>query len=214
MSVLAAFALQTWQDDRNDRAHELRRIKEMRKEFVTSGLALDSLEQLHRISEGKLTRLDALLETADAATNADSILFLGQALWFFNNYFPNMPAYEELLSATGLQGVHNDELRRALFQYEATAKLNADFDEYVRSSSISSWETLVASRMPQLTSSDPLEDPLRRLLPDVRHLAKDLEFRNLIATRKFTEAGLAGRSAQLRIAVANVIKLIDADVGH
>jgi hypothetical protein len=183
----------------------------MRSEFVTSRTLLDSLEVWHGRAGAKLARLDALLDAPDAAAHADSIAFFGQALWGFYNYMPNMPAYQELLSTMGLQGVHDSDLRRALFGYEATLKRNGDWDEYVRSSSISSWEPLVAKRMPELVGSDLSREPLRRLLPDVRFLANDLEFRNVITTRKIAEAALAGQSAEIRRAIDAVIKLIDRE---
>ena len=94
------------------------------------------------------------------------MLELGQSLWEFNDYKPTMPAYQELLATSGLQAVHSDQLRRALFEFELALERNRDWDEYIRNSSITSWEPLTAKRVPYLEVGVPNES-LRRLLPDV-----------------------------------------------
>jgi hypothetical protein len=211
IGVLAAFALESAWNNRRDRQEERHRLTEMRSEFATSKVVLDSLAARHRDRATKIERLETLLAAAYDGMPRDSVLDLGQSLWEFNDYNPTMPAYEELLATSGLQAVHSDTLRRALFDYELALKRNTDWDEYIRSSSIASWEPFLARRMPYLEAR-VATDPLRRLLPDVMRLAADLEFRNLIAVRKWMEYGLSDRRDALESKVDRVIMLIDAEL--
>jgi hypothetical protein len=211
IGVLAAFALDSWWDSKKSRREELSRLREMRLEFAVSKAALDTLALHHHDRVKRIERLETLLVSADANSPRDSVLVLGQALWTFENYMPTMPAYEELLATTGLRAVRSDKLRRALVEYESVLKRNTDWDEYVRSSSIASWESLLGKHMPYLADGK-LTDRLRRLLPDVSRIAADLEFRNLIGLRMQTERDLADHRAALASVVAQVIKLIDAEL--
>lgn len=211
IGVLSAFALDSWWDSKKSRREELSRLREMRLEFAASKASLDTLASNHRNRVKRIERLETLLVSADVRTSRDSVLELGQTLWTFENYMPTMPAYEELLATTGLQAVRNDKLRRALVEYESVLKLNTDWDQYVRSSSIASWEPLLGRFVPYLASGT-LTDPLRRLLPDVSRIAADLEFRNLIGLRMQTERDLADHRAALATVVGKVITLIDAEL--
>lgn len=108
--------------------------------------------------------------------------------------------------------MHSDQLRRALFEFELALERNRDWDEYIRNSSITSWEPLMAKRVPYLEVGVPNES-LRRLLPDVTRLAEDLEFRNLIAVRKWMEYRLSDRRDALESKVDQIIILIDSELG-
>jgi hypothetical protein len=132
IGILAAFSLDSWWDNRNDRRRELLRLREMRAEFAASRTLLDSLAALHRGRAAELDRFETMLSTGPSDVPTDTVLKLGQALWWFDNYTPTMPAYKELLATTGLQGVSNDSLRRALFEYESALEGNTDFDTYTR----------------------------------------------------------------------------------
>jgi len=212
LGILAAFSLDSWWDGHQARQRELRYLEVMRGEFASSREMLEQLIGEHEAWSHDLERLDGFLSDDPTLVPRDSVLKLGQALWWFSDYDPAMPTYDELLRASGLQSISDDQIRTAFFRYELALRRNRDIDQWIRGSAMASWEPLLAGLIPDLEGQPP-SDPLGRLMPPVAVLSRNLAFRNLIAERKQLEDELVQERGRLEQAVDEVLDLIDRELG-
>jgi hypothetical protein len=212
LGILAAFWLDSWGEHRQARERELSYLQVMRGEFVSSREMLERLSKRHEEWSDDLERLDAFLSASPTQVSRDSVLRLGQALWRFSDYDPAMPTYDELLRASGLQTISDDQLRAAFFRYELALRRNRDIDQWIRGSAMASWEPLLAHLIPDMGGL-PESDSLVGLMAPVAELSRNLAFRNLIVGRKALEDELIQERGSLEQAVDEVVDLIDRVLG-
>lgn len=182
-------------------------LRAIKMEFEAADSVIGRLEADHRENVEQFTALSRLLGTDRSDAAADSVLRLSAPLWTFQNFTPTMPAYAEFLAGGGLTNLRRENLSDALFRYELQLKANRDFDDYLRTSMVMSWEPVLSSRIPFGDLAEDLPEALR-LMTAPRLLAADLEFRNLIGVRIVVEGGLLMRRESLRAAVRDVLRIL------
>lgn len=123
-------------------------LRAIKIEFEAADTVIGRLETNHQENVDQFTTLSRLLATGRIDLPADSVLRLSVPLWTFQNFTPTMPAYAEFLAGGGLTNLDQEYLSDALFTYELQLKANRDYDDYLRTSMMMSWEPILSSRIP------------------------------------------------------------------
>lgn len=210
MGILAAFALDSWWARRGDRALEATYIVGLQSDFATAEAEVDELLDLHRLADRRFTELHRLLQSGEGLAYPDSVIGLSHALWMASVYTPRLPTYENLLGTVGLGILESRELRQALVAYQLAVDYNAQWDEFLIAFDQNRMMAMLGPRVPFFDQVFQDGDAVGPLRPDVGALAKDLEFRNLIAIRALGERELIERRSELRTTIVDVRKLLDA----
>ena len=208
LGILAAFSLESWRDDRRELERELQLLSEMVSEFESAQAEAETLLANHEASVEQFTALHLLFRSSQAALYPDSALDLTTRLWVVATLQPEMPTYESVRSAGGLARISDDELRRALRSFELAAAENREYDEFLREYDIHVLTEVLSARLPAFTYLFEDGDYGGVMRPDVRELATDIEFRNLIATRAASEAVLIRRRSRFIDAARDVSRLL------
>ena len=207
VGVLVAFGLEAWWSGHSEARAISESLRAITVEFETADSVIGWLEAEHRENVEQFTALSRLLETGRLDLPEDSVLRLSVPLWTFKNFIPTMPAYAEFLAAGGLTHLDQENLSEALFGYELQLEANRDFDDYLRTSMVMSWEPILSSRIPFGDLAENIPEALR-LMTAPQLLAADLEFRNLIEVRIHVEGQLLARRESLRPAVRDVLEIL------
>ena len=207
VGVLVAFGLEAWWSGQSEARAISESLRAITVEFETADSVIGWLEAEHRENVEQFTALSRLLETGRLDLPEDSVLRLSVPLWTFRNFTPTMPAYAEFLAAGGLTHLDQENLSEALFRYELQLEANRDFDDYLRTSMVMSWEPILSSRIPFGDLAQKIPEALR-LMTAPQLLAADLEFRNLIEVRIHVEGQLLARRESLRPAVRDVLEIL------
>jgi hypothetical protein len=111
-SILLAFAIDAWWQDRNDSAIELQYLEAVREDLVRSVELLDSTESLQRT---QVDYLHALLETTPDTPLSDELReWIYEALFSIRSYQPQLSALDELESSGQSELIRSPEVRRAM----------------------------------------------------------------------------------------------------
>ena len=207
VGVLVAFGLEAWWSGQSEARAISESLRAITVEFETADSVIGWLEAERRENVEQFTALSRLLETGRLDLPEDSVLRLSVPLWTFRNFTPTMPAYAEFLAAGGLTHLDQENLSEALFRYELQLEANRDFDDYLRTSMVMSWEPILSSRIPFGDLAQKIPEALR-LMTAPQLLAADLEFRNLIEVRIHVEGQLLARRESLRPAVRDVLEIL------
>jgi hypothetical protein len=207
VGVLVAFGLEAWWSGQSEARAISESLRAITVEFETADSVIGWLEAEHRENVEQFTALSRLLETGRLDLAADSVLRLSIPLWTFRNFTPTMPAYAEFLAGGGLTNLDQENLSDALFKYELQLEANRDFDDYLRTSMVMSWEPILSSRIPFGDLAENVPEALR-LMTAPQLLAADLEFRNLIELRIYLEGRLLTRRESIRAAVRDVLQVL------
>jgi hypothetical protein len=207
VGVLVAFGLEAWWSGQSEARAISESLRAITVEFETADSVIGWLEAEHRENVEQFTALSRLLETGRLDLAEDSVLRLSVPLWTFKNLTPTMPAYAEFLAGGGLTNLDQENLSGALFRYELQMEANRDFDDYLRTSMVMSWESILSSRIPFGDLAENIPEALR-LMTAPQLLAADLEFRNLIEVRIHVERQLLARRESLRPAVRDVLQIL------
>lgn len=212
LGILAAFSLESWRDGRRDRARELALLADMVSEFAAAEQEAEELLEQHRQIRDALDELHRLFRTSEASLHPDSTLDLTIALWSVASFQPEMPSYEYLVASEGLALVRSDSLRAALGSFALVRARNRQYDDFWRDYDVQVLTPILSARLPIFSLIFGDGDRGGALRPDVRALASDLEFRNLMALRRNSEAVLADRRARLVDSIREVRRLLDREV--
>lgn len=113
MSILLAFAIDAWWDDRQDRAEEQRILASLKSEFEQN-LELIDIEFSYR--HAVVASIQEILAASLAPSTVDSEKLdglIGDLAWWQNIKY-SRGAIDGLLQSGGLSLIENDELRRVL----------------------------------------------------------------------------------------------------
>jgi hypothetical protein len=152
--------------------------------------------------------LIALLSPERDPPPVDSVLNATERLWFWQLFSRRMPAYAEFLDDIGLSGVTDPELRSALYRYESALEEYLGWEDYMRTAQVNLWKPAFLGLLP---SPFPGGEAGQF---DVRQLAGDQAFLNVVAERRSVEGGLSLRRRDLSAAASEVVDLLDAAVAR
>jgi len=207
VGVLVAFGLEAWWSGQREARAMTESLRAIKVEFEAADSVIGRLEANHQDNFDQFTALSRLLAAGRIDLPADSVLRLSVPLWTFQTFTPTMPAYAEFLAGGGLTNLEQKNLSDALFTYELQLKANRDYDDYLRTSMVMSWEPILSSRIPFGDLAENIPEALR-LMTAPQLLAADLEFRNLIEVRIVVAGGLLTRRESLRAAVRDVLQIL------
>ncbi len=111
-SILLAFAIDAWWQNRTDRLVEAQYLQAMRADLLRSLELLDENEATQRRQVGYLESL--LLTDGDTPYSDELRLWLDDGLFNVGTYQPQISALHELESSAQTQIIQNQDLRRAL----------------------------------------------------------------------------------------------------
>lgn len=131
IGILAAFALDSWWSERNQRDREIAILLDVQTEFAVTAEYLEQLIAFHVKSANDFEELHHLLESSDGTADSGRVIELSHGLWNARAYDANMAAYQSLLESAGLDFVRNEEFRRALIAYEYAVNRNRGWDRFL-----------------------------------------------------------------------------------
>jgi hypothetical protein len=207
VGVLVAFGLEAWWSSQSEARAMTGSLRAIKVEFEAADSVIGRLAANHRENVEQFTALSRLLETGRLDSAKDSVLTLSVPLWTYQNFTPTMPAYTKFVAEGGLTNLDQENLTDALFRYELQLKANRDYDDYLGTSMVISWEPILSSRIPFGDLAENIPEALR-LMAAPQVLAADLEFRNLIELRIYVERGLQTRRESIRAAVRDVLQIL------
>ena len=111
-SILLAFAIEAWWQNRTDRFVEAQYLQAMRADLLRSLELLDENEATQRRQVGYLESL--LLTNGDTPYSDELRRWLDDGLFNVGTYKPQISALHELESSGQTQIIQNQDLRRAL----------------------------------------------------------------------------------------------------
>jgi hypothetical protein len=214
IGILVAFTLDSWWADRGQREREIAILKGVQTEF---NFAAENIEQLiarHEKSKENFVELHRLLQSGEGIGLPERVIELSQSLWTANIYDAMMPAYQSLLDSVGLDFIRSEEFRQALIAYEIAAGRNDGWDRFLIGFDQDLGLSVLLSRLPYLVAVFEDASLEAEFVPDIKELAADLEFRNLIAVRASGEHSLLRSRKLLLEAVREVQRTISIEIGE
>jgi hypothetical protein len=203
-SILLAFAIDAWWQERGERNREAALIEELIIEFDEAEALLRELISYHRSNTLKFDELNALLSASEEERDAARVIELSHDLWTVRVYEQRMPIYENLVDSIGLEFIQDEGLRSALRIYQGDAINQKGWDDFLKAFDQDLMVATLAPRVPyfQHVFDDSQSDSGPAV--DLRSLAQDMEFRNLIALRADGERKLVEIRLELLKAVEEV----------
>ena len=222
-SILLAFAIDAWWDDRQDRAEEQRILVGLKSEFEQN-LGLIETEFLYRNAV-----VDSILMIFDAAVAPTSLepevldRLIGDLTWWQNIKY-SRGAIDGLLQSGGLSLIENEDLSRALAsipsRYDDTAASEL-YDQYTTlnviipflntHSSLSQIANTAKGRPGVRTLSAPPEYPVGEP-QDHTGLLRDPEFLGILVQEHWNHLGAISAYESLQSALEDSIRLIDLEM--
>lgn len=111
-SILLAFAIDAWWQDRTDRIVEDQYLQALREDLLSSLELLDQDEASQRQQVGYLESL--LLTNADTPYSDELRLWIDDGLFNVGTYLPQLSALDDLESSGQTQIIGNQKIRRIL----------------------------------------------------------------------------------------------------
>lgn len=121
LSILLAFAIDAWWNERNERLEEQRVLQQLTEEFETVAAQLGGYVAMDRRTLRNVSRIDSLMQDAladgrRAITARDSTL---RWLWTQGTFAPTLPTFDGLRTSGRLTLIQHQELATALSAWPA-----------------------------------------------------------------------------------------------
>jgi hypothetical protein len=203
-SILLAFAIDAWWQERGERNREEALIEGLVIEFDAAETVLGELIGYHRSNTFKFEELNTLLSVSEEHRDAARIIDLSHDLWRVRVYAPRMPIYENLVDSIGLGFIQDEGLRSALRLYQDEAINQKGWDDFLKAFDQDLMVATLAPRLPYFHHVFGDSQSEGGPAVDLRLLAQDMEFRNLIALRADGERKLVDLRLELLKAVEEV----------
>ena len=136
-SILVAFAIDAWWQDRTERVIEVQYLRALREDFLRSIELLDEIDAVQKVQVAYLESL--ILATAETPYSDELRLWIDDGLWNIGTYQPQLSALQDLESSGQTQIIRNPEIRRSL----ATARQRVESLETGQRDLLVSQQTLI-----------------------------------------------------------------------
>jgi len=222
-SILLAFAIDAWWDDRQDRAVEQRILVGLKSEFEQN-LGLIETEFSYRNAV-----VDSILKIFDASVAPTSLepevldRLIGDLTWWQNIKY-SRGAIDGLLQSGGLSLIENEDLSRVLASipssyddtaaselYDQHTTLNVIIPFLNTHSSLSQIANTAKGRPGVGTRSAPLEYPVGEP-QDHTGLLRDPEFLGILVQEHWNHLGAISAYESLQSTLEDSIRLIDLEM--
>lgn len=218
-SILIAFAIDTWWDDREDREHERIYLESLRQEFTDGLAAAASSEELRHVTVAAHESLVAQIQGARRAPDGDLYTWISLASYPIQ-YNPPRAVFNDLVASGGTLLIRSDELRLALARFDQELVYLKDVDD-------TTWAVWGQRIQPFLEGRIPRVERLRQGFaatrtdlpfgqsphkPDFDGVLADPRFEDMLAERWLRlQNGLVSMQ-RLSVFATEIIKLIDVEL--
>ena len=111
-SILIAFAIDAWWENRLERSVEVQYLKALREDLHRS---LELLDEEEATQQQQVAHLESLLSTNGETPYSDELrLWLDDGLWNIGTYEPQLSSLRDLESSGQTHIIENPEIRRSL----------------------------------------------------------------------------------------------------
>ncbi len=220
-SILLAFGLQAWWEERQERAKEREYVTALRVVMV---LASEELSEDHDRRDRWLAWSDSILAQVAERTVPDSVVnvWIQQVGMLMTRFFPPSSVLNDLVSSGNLSVLTSTDLRFALLAYQQNRARVNFMEDWAREVDEDGLRPYLTQHF-RWTSEVPLPlvpggrlppDPMRPVsIPEgaLSSMLTDRVFQNLILVKRQRLGILQRRSGELDRLIDEVIDLIDRD---
>jgi len=218
-SILIAFAIDTWWDERQDREHERIYLGSLRQEFADSLAAAASSEELRHVTVAAHESLVAQIQGARRAPDGDLYTWISLASYPIQ-YNPPRAVFNDLVASGGTLLIRSDELRLALARFDQELVYLKDVDD-------TTWAVWGQRIQPFLEGRVPRVERLRQGFaatrtdlpfgqsphkPDFDGVLADPRFEDMLAERWLRLQNGLLSIQRLSTFATEIIKLIDVEL--
>ena len=205
-SILVAFAIDAWWQDRKERAIEVQYLHALREDFVRSIELLDEIEAVHQQQVAYLESL--ILATAETPYSEELRRWIDDGLWNIGTYQPQLSALQDLESSGQTQIINNPEIRRSL----ASVRQRVDTLETGQRDLVVSQQTLIDPFLvDRLNLSKLMLDRAPDPDTDLSALGTD-QFQSRAAFKISMRGEISDLQSQLRQTFVDTLALIDDEL--
>jgi len=223
-SILVAFAVDAWWQDREERQEERRYVTSLRQEFVSGLEYLDEREAVHLEIKTAHEQLIRVSQGADRPSD-DSLYYLFSLLSRPTTVSVPRAVFDDLISSGGTQLIQSDELRIALAAFAVRLNIIERYD----AAAWITWEQRIQpyleGRVPRVnrliqgsfgraSRSRGFEFPFGMEQNDVDFdsVLGDAGFQDMIAERWFRVRTLLVNVRDLQVFMQETIQIIDREL--
>ncbi len=218
-SILVAFAIDTWWDERQDREHERIYLGSLRQEFADGLAAAASSEELRHVTVAAHESLVAQIQGARRAPDGDLYTWISLASYPIQ-YNPPRAVFNDLVASGGTLLIRSDELRLALARFDQELVYLKDVDD-------TTWAVWGQRIQPFLEGRVPRVERLRQGFaatrtdlpfgqsphkPDFDGVLADPRFEDMLAERWLRLQNGLLSIQRLSMFATEIIKLIDMEL--
>lgn len=218
-SILLAFSIDAWWQERTDRKAELVLLERLRADFVEMQSGLQLVEAEHRAARNACIYLlevtiGGVLPATAEVDRMIAIVFLTS-----RTFNPGTGSVASFISSDGAQLLRNQVLADKLLAWSSLVEELQEEEKNLQKGVAERWSPYLASRVsvgPYLATFDEMRGmPAQVSTPSTRApLAVDSEFQNHVLDR-FKWQQIALRDIEpVGIAIADVLALIEAELSH
>lgn len=117
LSILLAFAIDAWWDERQERLEERRVTESLQQDFTRNRVAVERAIALHTAATERVSRLDRMGAAEIRALPQDSVAVLVGAIFVPHSFDAELGTVDALVGAGRLGVLHAPELREALTRF-------------------------------------------------------------------------------------------------
>ena len=216
LSILAAFQLEEWRDDRTAFGVETAQLSAIRGDLLENQLRLDTVSAAQRraVESGRL--LLALHRGTLSGPPADSIAELLDWATSWWRFEPVTGAYESMVNSGDVTRLQSRELMRELASF--SGDLNAEFEDQVES-----MELLAEMRRIQMEYGLGIFSPTLRedigfggatSTSDVEVVIRDPRYAHLVAIRTLMEKNRLDYYERLAGAMVRMLSLLEVELAE
>lgn len=205
-SILLAFAIDAWWQDRKEDIVEIQYLRALREDLHRSLQLLDESEAQQRRQVSYLESL--LLTDADTPYSDELRRWLDEGLFVVGSYAPQLSALTELESSGQVQIIRNKDLRRAL----ATTRQRIDRMEARQRDFQQSQQMLMDPFLvDNFNLSALLPDRITAHEPDLSMLGTS-DFQSRVAFKISLRSWVSRSQDEVRAAFTEALQLIEAEL--
>lgn len=205
-SILLAFAIDAWWQNRTERIVETQYLQALRADLHRSLQLLDEIEAQQRLQVGYLESL--LLTNGDNAFSDELRRWIDDGLFNVGTYKPQISALRDLESSGQTQIIQNQDLRRVL----ASIRQRMDGLETVQRDFQQSQQMLVDTYLvDNFNLSALMPNPTTSNEPDLSMLGTS-DFQSRVAFKITLRGHVSQSQHEVRAAFNEALELIDTEL--
>ena len=207
-SILVAFAIDAWWQNRTERIIEVQYLQAMREDLIRS---LELLDENEAFQELQLDYLESLLMTDSGTPYSEELRrWIDDGLWNIGTYQPQLSALQDLESSGQAQIIENKEIRRAL----ASVRQRVDTLDIARRDFMVSQQTIIDPYLvDNLNLSELMLDRDGNPETDLSVLGTDA-FQSRVSFKISLRREVSNRQDEARAVFLEALELIETELSE